>query len=86
MIEPARQATDDNIVRFMRTAWWVTKTPDTRSEFEILIDFPRQQWLRERASVLRLYVHCFSYVSGDGWDSRVAKYGGRRSVGAFVCS
>ena len=27
-------------------------------KYVILITFPRQQWLRERASVLRLYVHC----------------------------
>ena len=29
---------------------------DTHSEYLILIAFPRQQWLRERASMLRLYV------------------------------
>jgi hypothetical protein len=44
----------------MRFACWVTKATDTRSEYAILIAFPRQQWLRERASMLRLYVHCLS--------------------------
>jgi hypothetical protein len=29
---------------------------DTHSECVTFIAFPRQQWLRERASVLRLYV------------------------------
>jgi hypothetical protein len=50
----ARQATDDNIIRRMRFACWINKAIDTRSEHVILIAFPRQQWLRERA--LMLYV------------------------------
>jgi hypothetical protein len=49
----ARQATDDNITRRMRFACWITKATNTHSEYVILIAFPRQQWLRERASVLR---------------------------------
>ena len=49
----AGQATDDNIIRRMRFACWITKATDTHSEYVILIAFPRQQWLRERASVLR---------------------------------
>jgi hypothetical protein len=49
----ARQATDDNIIRRMRFACWVTKATDTHPEYAILISFPRQQRLRERASVLR---------------------------------
>jgi hypothetical protein len=32
----------------------------THSEYVIIIAFPRQQWLRECASVLRLYVHYLS--------------------------
>ena len=32
------------------------------SEYVILIAFPLQQWLREHASMLRLYVHCLSYL------------------------
>jgi hypothetical protein len=43
----ARQATDDNIIWRMRFAF----------AYVILITFPRQQWLRERSSMLRLYVH-----------------------------
>jgi hypothetical protein len=44
-----RQATDDNIIRRMRFACWVTKATDTHSEYVPLTAFPRQQWLRERA-------------------------------------
>jgi hypothetical protein len=54
----ARQATDDNIIRRMRFACWITKATDTHSECVILIAFPQHKWLRERASVLQLYVHC----------------------------
>ena len=49
-----RQATDDNIIRRMRFEFWITKAIDTHSEYVILITFPLQQWLRERASMLRL--------------------------------
>jgi hypothetical protein len=53
----ARQATFDNIIRRMRFACWITKATDTHSEYVILIAFSRQQWLRERATMLCLYVH-----------------------------
>jgi hypothetical protein len=35
----ARQATDDNIIRRMRFACWVTKATDTHSQYVILIFF-----------------------------------------------
>jgi hypothetical protein len=55
----ARQATDDNITRFMCIACWITKATNTHSEYVIIIAFPRQKWLRERASVLRYtYIAC----------------------------
>jgi hypothetical protein len=55
----ARQATDDNIIRRMRLACWVTKAADTHSAYVKLTAFPRQQWLRERASALRyIYIAC----------------------------
>ena len=56
----AGEATDVNIIRRIRTACWIPKATDTRSEYITLIVFPRQQWLREHASMLRLYVHCLS--------------------------
>ena len=37
----------------MRIACWIIKATDTHSEYVILIVFPLQQWLRERASLLR---------------------------------
>jgi hypothetical protein len=45
----AGQATDDNITRRMRIACWIPKTTDTHSEYVIIIAFPQQQGLRERA-------------------------------------
>jgi hypothetical protein len=59
----AGEATNYNILRRMRLARWVTNATDTHSEYEILIVFPRQQSLRERAPRLRLCVHrlcCFA--------------------------
>jgi hypothetical protein len=53
-----RQATDDNIIRRMRFACWITKATDTHSQYVILTAFPQQQWLRERASMLRYTLHC----------------------------
>ena len=37
----------------MRIACWITKTTDTQSEYVILIAFPLQERLHERASMLR---------------------------------
>jgi hypothetical protein len=58
----ARQATDDNIIRRMRFVCWITKATDTHSECVTIITFSRQQWLRERASVLR-YTYTASLVA-----------------------
>ena len=37
----ARQAMDDNILRIMSFACWITKAADRYSEYVILIAFPR---------------------------------------------
>ena len=37
----------------MSFACWVTKTTNTHSEYVLPIAFPLQQWLHERASLLR---------------------------------
>jgi hypothetical protein len=37
----------------MHFACWIATATDARSEHVILIAFPQQQWLRERASMLR---------------------------------
>jgi len=50
----ARHATDDNILRRMRIAYWIPNATNTHSECVIRISFPLEQWLGRRASMLRL--------------------------------
>jgi hypothetical protein len=57
----AGQATDDNIIRRMRIAYWLPKPTytHTHTEHVIPIAFPFQRWLQERASVSRyVYIAC----------------------------
>ena len=57
----AGQATDDDIIRCMRLAYWITMDTDTHAEYKYLIVnvLSRQQWLRERASLLHYtYIAC----------------------------
>jgi len=43
----------------MRIACWLLKATNTHSQYVIPIAFPLQQWLRERASMLRyMYIAC----------------------------
>ena len=51
-----RQATVDTTIWYMRFSCWVNKASDKRSEYVTLIASSRQQWLRERVSMLRSYV------------------------------
>jgi hypothetical protein len=37
----------------MRIVCWIPKATDVHSEYVILVDFPLQQWLHERPSLLR---------------------------------
>ena len=55
-------ATDNNIIWRTRFACWITKATNTHSEYVTLITFPRQIWLHESASRLRLYVRCLSCI------------------------
>jgi len=64
-------ASGDDIIQRMRIASWITKATDIRSEYVIRIAYSLQQWLRERASLLRLYVH---YVSSLCFDFRYVTY------------
>ena len=48
--EPYRQQME---IWRKRIACWIRKRLQTHSEYVILIAFPLQQWLHERASVLR---------------------------------
>jgi hypothetical protein len=58
----AGHATDGNIIQRMRFACRITKATDTHSEYVILFAFPRQQWLHERATVLRYtYITCLVF-------------------------
>jgi len=78
----ARQATGDNVIWQMRVAWWITKTTDTHSEYVILIAFPLQQRIRERAPILsctyNAYLVCTNlHVSAykeDGVASLLSKF------------
>ena len=50
-------------VRRMRIACWITKVTDTHSEYVILIAFPLQQRLNERASMLGyMYTACIVHI------------------------
>jgi hypothetical protein len=59
---PFMRQCSDNKIRRMRCAFWVTKAADTHPEYVIIRAFPWQQWFRERAAILRLYLHCLSVV------------------------
>ena len=49
----AEHATDDNIIRRIRWACWITKATNTHSEYVIIIAFPQQHLLLERALIPR---------------------------------
>ena len=60
----AGQATDDDIIRRMRFACWITMDTSTHSEYLIVNAFSRQQWLRERVSLLHYtYIACLGLSS-----------------------
>ena len=52
----AGQATENNITRRMRIACWINNATDSHPEYVKRTAFPRQQWLRECASMLCLYL------------------------------
>ena len=54
----AGEATDDNIIRRMRCACWITKATPTHSGYVILIAFSRRQWVTRKRLNITLYVHC----------------------------
>jgi hypothetical protein len=47
----------------MRIECWITKATNIHSEYVSLITFPLEQWLQERASLLRyMYIACLVHV------------------------
>ena len=58
---PVIQATDGNIIWRMCFLCWINMTTDTHLSYFIVTAFPRQQWLSERASILR-YMYTGSLV------------------------
>jgi len=57
----------------MRKTFWINKDTDTNSEYVIFFPFPLQQWLHERASMLRYtYIDCLVtrvYLFSFAWFS-----------------
>jgi hypothetical protein len=47
---------------------WITKAKNAHSGYIILTAFPFQQWLQERAKMLRLYVYCMSCLKMRGFQ------------------
>jgi hypothetical protein len=65
----------------MRIACWEPKPTNTHSQYAILIAFPLQQWLNERASMLRLSRQCRSC----SWSSRGSEFILRSVLLLFYC-
>jgi hypothetical protein len=53
----ARQVADDNIIRRMRFACWITKATDTHSEFVTIMTFTATMVTRTRFNVM--FIHTF---------------------------
>ena len=58
----AGEDTYDRIIPRMRFAHRIPKATITHSEYVMFTAFPRQQWFRKRASMLR-YMHIAWFVS-----------------------
>jgi hypothetical protein len=69
----AGETTDDNIIRRMRIACWVSKATDIQSEYLILIAIPRQRCVRERAQcyVIRTLSLLLNYLVFNGREEIV---------------
>jgi len=60
ILEPGRPETT---IRCMKIACWIPKAKNTHSQYVILIAFPMQKWLNERASTLRYtYIACLVFT------------------------
>ena len=86
MIEPDRPRM--KTIWRMRIAYWVTKATNTHSEYVILIAFPLQQWLCERASMLRYtYIDCrvlwMCFIAGE-YSMLLVSFHLQRHMGNFL--
>jgi len=72
----------------MRIACWITKATSTHSGYVILIAFPKQQWLHERASLLSYTNIVFLIFLRQGWRyswiSRLFFPKGRGTAGSAI--
>jgi hypothetical protein len=55
IVEPGRP---HMTILCMRIACWITKSTNTHSQYVIIIAFPLQQWLQERASIW-----CYKHIA-----------------------
>jgi hypothetical protein len=53
-----RQATNDNTVRGMSFAFWITKVTHAHSEHVMLPAFTLLKWFHESTSMLSLHISC----------------------------
>jgi hypothetical protein len=69
----ARHATDDNTIRHIQTASWITKATNTHSEYVTPLAFLLQQWLHERALIWSYtFITCLfiiSLVQSTSWNN-----------------
>jgi len=58
-----------------RIASWTSKDTNKHPEYITYIAFPWSQWLRERAPVLRLYVHyqsCYFFFCSSNYTEKIS--------------
>ena len=69
----------------MSVACWIAKATNTHSQYVILTAVALQQWSRERASTLRLYVHCLPLYKSRkfAFTDRSVRHAGAQSVEAL---
>jgi hypothetical protein len=78
----AGQAADDNKIQRMRFVCCITKATDTHSEYVILIDFPRQHWLSERA-LCYVTAHCLFCLLQNSTETTTS-FGAQRHHGDAI--
>ena len=67
-----RHDTDQNTIRYLRNACWLTKATNTHLQYVIIIAFSRQQWVRERALLLHYtFIACLAVLTKFCLDTKV---------------